>query len=77
MFKKKRALCDIAKNFVLFENETSYEDFFYTQVFKTCYGYFVYYFQSKFALKKHRDTKVTFCYSCINMSLQMYFSGKP
>ena len=28
MFKKKRALCEIAKNFVLFENEASYKDFF-------------------------------------------------
>ena len=35
---KKVAICDITKieksqNFVLFENEASYEDFFYPQVF--------------------------------------------
>ena len=71
---KKVALCDIAnieksQIFVLFENEASYEDFFGHKCFMSYYGYLVQHFQSKFDLKKNRATKVTFCYSCINMSL--------
>ena len=46
MFKKKVALCDIAKIeklqiFVPFENEASYEDLYAHKFFKSCYGYFV------------------------------------
>ena len=46
MFKKKVALCDIAKIeklqiFVSFENEASYEDLYGYKFFKSCYGYFV------------------------------------
>ena len=47
MFKKKVAQRDIAKTdqsqiFVLFENETSYEDFFFAhKCYKSCYKYFV------------------------------------
>ena len=40
---------------------------FFHKCFKSCYGYFVWDFQSKLDLKKHRDTKITFCYTCINM----------
>ena len=36
--------------------------FFARMCFKSSYGYFL-----KIDLKKHRDTKVTFCYSCIDI----------
>ena len=75
---KQKALCDIAKIeksqiFVYLKMKPLIKIFFACKCFKSCYGYFVLDFQSKFDLKKHRDTKITFCYSCINIPLHLVF----
>ena len=72
MFKKNVALPDIAKIkqfqiFVLFENGAFYEDFFWPQVFWVMLRVLYVTFSVKIWLTKHRDTKVAFCYFCVNM----------